>query len=696
VTSAADTMPQTAAPATDLADTRRLVRLHGLSALLFLFVGLVALLFAYGAVAWPDAVGSSLAEYLSYGHSLPIGLNALVYGWLTIGLTAVIYFFLPRLVATDLAFPRLAALNGLLMTAGVGVGIVAIAMGESAGGRMLEMPWYADAALAVSFLTLAVIVTATVRRSSGDGVGVPVWYFLAASWWLFLSFTAGAIPGLAGAPAELQSAFTATAVAGMWIASAAIGGGYALVATLVPDAVFHPRLGRIGFWSIGFLWVWTAARTLQYGPTPDWIETIPVLFSAGLLVAALVVVTDFAVALRGKVDAAAPVTSLRLFAVGLGLFLLIPGHMLLQSFRSTSSVVRFTAWEGAFDLLLLLGVFTFWMAALLGHVLAPTVRRRVAGTTSSRLMLVGVLFAVGTRWVAGLQQGYTWLAGVESGEYSNTGDGFFNTVGALHGTDILTFIGLAVFGAGALLLLVGLVLPGRETLEVDGSGRGPLAVLVVGLMSVVSGTALPTDWTGPFVYGGLVLLAIGFVIYRYNPKWRRGEVERTTVAALDYSWPDIEQPSTVRRGAAAVFALVVLTVFALPAIDSDREATALADESRNLEAGSIEALGRDVYVAEGCWYCHTQQVRAVVSDVGLGPVSTPGDFAYDPAGIFGVTRIGPDLAHAGSREPTNDAGWVELHLIDPRTERPWSTMPAYSHLNYADLTALAAYVAGLE
>jgi cbb3-type cytochrome oxidase subunit 1 len=650
----------------------------------------------YGTVAWPDALGSSLAEYLSYGHSLPIALNALVFGWLTIGLTAVIYHFLPRLVGADLAFRRLAALNGLLMTAGVGVGIVAIAMGESAGGRMLEMPWYADTALAVSFLMLAVVVTTTVRRSGRASVGVPVWYFLAASWWLFLSFTAGAIPGLTGAPAELQSAFTATAVAGMWIASAAIGGGYALVATLVPEAEFHPRLGRIGFWSVGFLWVWTAARTLQYGPTPDWIETIPVLFSAGLLVAALAVVADFALALRGKITESAPVTSLRLFAVGLGLFLLIPGHMLLQSFRSTSTVVRFTAWEGAFDLLLLLGVFSFWLSGLLGHVFAPAVRRRVAGTASSRLMLLGVLFAVGTRWVAGLQQGYTWLAGVESGEYTNTGDGFFNTVGALHGTDVLTFIGLAVFGAGVLLLLVGLLLPGRETLETDGSGRGPLAVLVIGLMAVVSGTALPTDWTGPIVYGGIALLAIGFVVYRYNPKWPRRSGERAAISPLDYEWPDVEEPAVVRRGAAAVFALVVVTVFALPAIDSDREATALADESRNLDAGSIESLGRDVYIAEGCWYCHTQQVRAVVADVGLGAVSVPGDFAYDPPGILGVTRIGPDLAHAGSREPTNDAGWVELHLIDPRAERPWSTMPAYSHLNYADLSALAAYVAGLE
>ena len=640
MTSAADTMPQTAAPATDLADTRRLVRLHGIISLLFLVVASELILLAYGGVAWPDVFsGTSFDQYLTYGRTLPMAINAVVFGWLTIGLVAATYFFLPRLVRSDLAFPMVAAANGVLMAAGVGVGVVAIGMGENAGGRMLEMPWFADVALAVSFLVFAVIVTTTVRRSNQPTVGVPVWYFIASSWWLFLAYSAGAIPGLTGAPAELQSAFSATALTGMWIASAVVGGGYALIAHLIPEAEFHPRLGRIGFWSLGFLWAWTAARTLQYGPTPDWIETIPVLFSAGLLVAVLAIVTDFALAVSGKTRELMNSASLRFFALGVGLFLLIPGHMLLQSFRSSSVVARFTSWENAFDLMVLFGAFTLCTVGLVGHVLKPGATRRVVARPSAWLMILGILFAIGTRWVAGLQQGFTWLAGAETNAYANTGDGFFNTVSPLHGTDVLTFIGLAVFGVGVLLYLVGLMWPRRASVDSDGGA---------------------------------------------------------SAEAPDFSWPDEERPLVVRRGAAAIFALVVVAVFALPAIDSDREATALADESRNLEAGSLEALGRDVYVAEGCWYCHTQQVRAVVSDVGLGPVSAPGDFAYDPPGIFGVARIGPDLAHAGSREPTSDAAWVELHLTDPRAERPWSTMPAYGHLNQSDLSALAAYVAGLE
>ncbi len=150
------------------------------------------------------------------------------------------------------------------------------------------------------------------------------------------------------------------------------------------------------------------------------------------------------------------------------------------------------------------------------------------------------------------------------------------------------------------------------------------------------------------------------------------------------------------RGAAFVIALAALSVFALPAMDSDAEPSLLADATRDLGAGEAAAQGRDLYVAEGCWYCHTQQVRAIVTDVGLGPVSVAADYAHDPAGVMGVSRFGPDLMHVGSRSPTDEPAWLAAHLADPRAARPWSTMPAYDHLSGDELMALATYLAGLE
>jgi hypothetical protein len=150
------------------------------------------------------------------------------------------------------------------------------------------------------------------------------------------------------------------------------------------------------------------------------------------------------------------------------------------------------------------------------------------------------------------------------------------------------------------------------------------------------------------------------------------------------------------QGALALILTAGLAVFVLPAVEADEDPTPLAESSRMLPEDSLAHEGREVYIQEGCWHCHSQQVRAIVTDVGLGPVSQPGDYAFDTVDLLGHVRIGPDLAHAAGRAGTDTEAWVKDHLIDPRLSRPWSTMPSYDHLSDEDLDALAAYVASLE
>jgi cytochrome c oxidase cbb3-type subunit 2 len=96
-----------------------------------------------------------------------------------------------------------------------------------------------------------------------------------------------------------------------------------------------------------------------------------------------------------------------------------------------------------------------------------------------------------------------------------------------------------------------------------------------------------------------------------------------------------------------------------------------------------QARGRAVYIANGCIYCHTQQVRdpAFTSDVerGWGPrPSVPADYVYDRPNLLGTMRTGPDLLNVGSRLP--DANWHLLHLYQPRAVVPWSIMPSFRFL----------------
>ena len=93
---------------------------------------------------------------------------------------------------------------------------------------------------------------------------------------------------------------------------------------------------------------------------------------------------------------------------------------------------------------------------------------------------------------------------------------------------------------------------------------------------------------------------------------------------------------------------------------------------------ALQLAGRDIYVREGCYGCHSQQIRPFRSETErYGPYSVAGEFVYDRPFQFGSKRTGPDLARVGKRYSDD---WHRIHLINPRDVVPDSNMPAYPWL----------------
>ena len=107
-----------------------------------------------------------------------------------------------------------------------------------------------------------------------------------------------------------------------------------------------------------------------------------------------------------------------------------------------------------------------------------------------------------------------------------------------------------------------------------------------------------------------------------------------------------------------------------------------------VDNSGIAARGRKVYVAEGCFYCHTQQVRGgqAGSDIdrGWGKRQTVArDYIYTDPVVLGLTRNGPDLANEGTQQIDGkpiDAAWHYAHLYNPRSKVEGSFMPSFSYL----------------
>ena len=111
---------------------------------------------------------------------------------------------------------------------------------------------------------------------------------------------------------------------------------------------------------------------------------------------------------------------------------------------------------------------------------------------------------------------------------------------------------------------------------------------------------------------------------------------------------------------------------------------------------ALQVAGRDVYVREGCYNCHSQMIRPFRGEtLRYGPYSVAGEFVYDRPFQWGSKRTGPDLARVGGRYSDE---WHRIHLNNPRDVVPESNMPAYSWLNSTpvDGASLPAHMKGLR
>lgn len=156
------------------------------------------------------------------------------------------------------------------------------------------------------------------------------------------------------------------------------------------------------------------------------------------------------------------------------------------------------------------------------------------------------------------------------------------------------------------------------------------------------------------------------------------------------AWLPDRRGGFLLAGAVLLVLLGAAATVVLPAADPALETASDFERAYDEQA----TTGMRLFAREGCWYCHSQQVREVRTDTGVGDPLQPGDYAADRPAMLGRERVGPDLTHAAGR--FEDAEQVKSLLRDPRAKGRHSSMPSYAYLSDGELDALAKYVLSLK
>ena len=631
----AEASPTEATESASDSDSTTPTRAHLIVAAIFLVIGTLLASLASFQLVFPDFLGGIPAT--TYGRMAPAARLFIEVGWLTIGLLGASYWALGRITdahqRTSLAYGSLA-----LIAVGVLGGGAAILFGLQTGVVRLEAPLWARAITTVGFL-LAAIALVGMARQKGDRLGAAGWYLTAAPIWLTASAIVGLIPGSDGIPGVIQASFVSSTFTGLFLVTSAVGLTYYVVAVISDGDPTETRsLAALGFWSLTIVWANLGAVPLIFTPVPDWYETISIAFAIAALVPLLTIAGDIGLMLRGRIHLIGDRVSLRLILIAGSAFATATVVLLLWAWRGTSTIIQYSPWVDTAWFATVLGACSF---ALFAAVSVMRGGSSLARTAHGVLSTVGLAVMTLGGLIGGIAVGFSWAVGPASQSYANAGAAWKVTAETFEPFAWLMAVGMAIFFVGQIAFVATLGRRNDEALDMPPAER-------------------PYD----LEFEGTPRYAT----------WRR------------LMW-----------GSVGVWLFAALMMLVLPVADNaDRDSTLLADTDRTYRAGTVELTGRNLYISEGCVSCHTQAVRPVGTDVGLGPVSIAGDYANESPALLGAYRLGPDLMHFAGRADFFDRVLVQAHLENPRSVMPWSTMPSYSYLSTDELAALVSYLETLR
>jgi cytochrome c oxidase cbb3-type subunit I/II len=266
---------------------------------------------------------------------------------------------------------------------------------------------------------------------------------------------------------------------------------------------------------------------------------------------------------------------------------------------------------------------------------------------------LGMLFYVVAIYAAGVTQGLMWRAFDDTGRLMYPD--FIETVVRILPMYWVRAVGGSMYVAGIVLALANLVMTWRAR-------PATYAVVTVQAPALAKDEALPEP--RPVVPAYPTMLRFGYTVrFFVEAAWHRVWERKPLRFTL---WV------TAAVAVASLFEIIPTFLIRsnLPTIASVQPYTPL------------ELLGRDIYVAEGCYNCHSQQVRPIRAETErYGEYSKPGEFIYDHPFQWGSRRIGPDLHRIGGKYPHL---WHVRHMQDPASITPGSIMPSYGWMLDAD------------
>lgn len=658
----------------------------------FSVVGLlVGLTVALQLAFWP----ANLEPYLTFGRLRPLHTNAVIFAFVGNMIFAGVYYSTQRLCRARMASDKLSKFHFWGWQLIIVSAAITLPLGITQGKEYAELAWPIDVAVAVVWLAFGVNFFWTLKNRREKHLYVALWFYIATIVTITVLYVVNnlAIPvnatlsyGVFGGvqDALVQWWYGHNAVA-FFLTTPVLGIMYYFLPKAADRPVFSYRLSIIHFWSLVFIYIWAGPHHLLYTALPDWAQTLGMVFSLMLWAPSWGGMLNGLLTLRGAWDKLRRDPVLKFFAVGVTAYGMSTFEGPLLSIKSVSGLAHYTDWIIGHVHMGGLG-WNGFMAAGMFYWLVPKLYGRELHSLKAAnwhfwIGTIGLVVYVVSMWTAGVTQGLMWRAENEGGGLMYPS--FVETLIAIKPLYWARLVGGLAYFVGFLMMVWNLVKTARagkaintvvEVEEPEEEGeKVPWKEIVFAPPVIVSaivmgmlGTVAVLN-TAASIMMVLLAFVLGFgAVLVFTLSKKSGKP----------AWHHLLEGRALLFTVLTVVAILIGGVAEIvPSVVAVPEQLAT---TRNVPYSALELEGRDVFVAEGCYTCHSQMIRPFTWETArYGAVSRDDDSIFDHPFQWGSRRIGPDLARVGGKYSHT---WHYRHMLNPREISPGSNMPNYTHL----------------
>lgn len=582
--------------------------------------------------------------WITFGRLRPLHTNAIIFAFVGNAIFAVVYYASQRLLKARMFSDTLSKIHFWGWQLLIVLAAIALVFGITTSKEYAELEWPLDIMVAFLWVVFAINFFGTIWKRREPHLYISIWYWIASIIAIALLHIVNsmAIPAsflksysvFAGVQDAMVQWWYGHNAVGFLLTTPILGMMYYLVPKQAQKPIYSYRLGIIGFWTLIFIYMWAGPHHLLYTSLPEWTQTLGVIFSIMLLAPSWASMVNGLLTIREAWDKLKTDPILKFLAVSVTFYGMSTFEGPMMSLKSLNSITHYTDYTVGHVHSGALGWVGFMCIAAIYFMVPRLYRTKLYSNSLAEthfwIGTIGIILYYIPIIVAGIIQSLMWKA----------------------------------FDAEGLLKYPNWM----ETID---------AIMPLYWLRVIAGTA--------YLYGTVLM---GYNIYKTIKS-----ADKSLLADEEVQAPPLEPSSvTVHRGAffhtyienapilltllAAGLISVAGLVQIVPLLLPRKPEPVFANVIKPLTP--LEHLGRDIYVREGCYTCHSQMVRPLRDElIRYGEYSRWEESMYDHPFQWGSRRIGPDLHRVGGKYPDN---WHYLHMDNPRKVTPGSIMPSYPWL----------------